>query len=76
MLNKIRKKLDHLTDDDRRSAVETSQIHYININMKLLNFIFITKLLAQSNIFKKEAVENNDNMKSLPHFTIFIYYLF
>ena len=30
-----------MTDDDRRSAVETSQIHYNNINMKLLNFIFM-----------------------------------
>ena len=43
-----------MTDDDRRSTVETSRINdnKSNYNMKLLNFIFIIKVLAQSNLFK------------------------
>ena len=37
-----------MTDDDRRSTVETSQINKnkSKYNMKLLNFIFIIKVLT------------------------------
>ena len=45
---KFRRILPYMTDDDRRSMVETSQINKnkSKYSMKLLNFIFIINVLT------------------------------